>query len=838
MSSIPSRSSELPSPPTRGWFGRAGAATLALIGGCGLVLAAGMEPFGVWLPLLMTIFAIAAQWRWPHGWLFYLPALLPVVDLVPFTGNMLLTEADQLLLLAALTGYGRLAVLAPGALPGRRGAHISLLGGGLVALLALSYAIGVARGFLPYAPMEEQLAGYHSRWNALRVGKGFFLPLLLLPLLVRALREEGSAAVDRLAYGAVAGLGGVCLFALWERLAYPGFLNFSSDYRITASFWEMSVGGAALDGWLALTLPFSVWAAMRSRGLTGLVLLMTLAGLAVYVALVTFSRGVYAACVVGALVWALTWARAAVRRSPDGEDGARGGGMSSVDMLTGALLLGILSWGMWTVFPTGGYRVLAAIMILVPAAHLVASAGHRARSGALVVAGLVFAVVAAGEMALFLFVEKGAYLAFGMAASLFAWAALSWMKRRTSATIGSLIGLWVAMAMGAALVALHWGDTPALADCLRTVAAMALLLLVLCLRAEPVRAWQPKFGLVGFGIAAVVSLVVAVPGSYYMGSRFSTSQQDLAGREKHWTAGMSWLDSTADWFLGKGVGRFPETDYWRAAKSERPGVYAFPAEGESRFMRLVSAEHHLAWDNLWRLMQPLPRDAAGPLEVSLDVRTAQDVALDFESCNRHLIYAQDCVGKVMVVKADAGRWQTMRVKISAMPADSSPWYAPKIAWFALALETSKAKVDLDNVRVLDASGRGILRNGDFSAGGDFWFFSSDRDHLPWHIKNMFLNMVFDQGLLGLLAFGLLLLGASLRVLARAGEWPLAPFFLASMAGFVAVGLFDSLVDVPRLATLYYLMCFTMLVVRPGHLVRADGKPHAGALRRGSASPRQ
>ena len=44
------------------------------------------------------------------------------------------------------------------------------------------------------------------------------------------------------------GLAGAALATVWERTAFTGLLNFSSDYRATALFWEMHVGGTALDG--------------------------------------------------------------------------------------------------------------------------------------------------------------------------------------------------------------------------------------------------------------------------------------------------------------------------------------------------------------------------------------------------------------------------------------------------------------------------------------------------------------------------------------------------------------------------------------------------------------
>ena len=153
--------------------------------------------------------------------------------------------------------------------------------------------------------------------------------------------------------------------------------------------------------------------------------------------------------------------------------------------------------------------------------------------------------------------------------------------------------------------------------------------------------------------------------------------------------------------------------------------------------------------------------------------------------------------------------------------ENGPFWSHRTSWFAVALESNGDVADVRNLQLMDASGRNLLANGDFSRQGDFWFQSSDRDHLPWHIKNLFLNLLFDQGILGLAAFCLLFLAAGLRMLFRHGDSEHAPYFVAALAGFFTVGLFDSLVDVPRLATLFYLMCFTMLVARPSRLLAPD-----------------
>jgi len=107
------------------------------------------------------------------------------------------------------------------------------------------------------------------------------------------------------------GAGVVGVVALGERIAYPGVLDFSSPYRITARFWEMHVGGAAIDAYLALAIPCVAWAVWRARTPWRFALAALLAVLAVHAALVTFARGVWLGVMLplAGLAAALAWRR-------------------------------------------------------------------------------------------------------------------------------------------------------------------------------------------------------------------------------------------------------------------------------------------------------------------------------------------------------------------------------------------------------------------------------------------------------------------------------------------------------------------------------------------------
>ena len=69
----------------------------------------------------------------------------------------------------------------------------------------------------------------------------------------------------RVGAGMWLGLAVVAIAVLWERVAYPGLTDFAKPYRAVGLFWEMHVGGAAIDAYLAMATPFAVWALWSAR---------------------------------------------------------------------------------------------------------------------------------------------------------------------------------------------------------------------------------------------------------------------------------------------------------------------------------------------------------------------------------------------------------------------------------------------------------------------------------------------------------------------------------------------------------------------------------------------
>ena len=313
-------------------------------------------------------------------------------------------------------------------------------------------------------------------------------------------------------------------------------------------------------------------------------------------------------------------------------------------------------------------------------------------------------------------------------------------------------------------------------------------------------------------MAFVAACIGVMGGGTYMSERFSTGGKDLGGRQAHWQLGRDMLQTPADWWLGKGLGRFPANHFLAGDPSQHPGDYRLVTEGDNSFVTLTGGLHTNGWGELFRVSQRVSPPGRSAV-VTAKVRADKDVQLHLEVCEKHLLYNQGCLIAQAPVKGKKGEWQDLRVALKGEAVGRGSWYAPKLIVFSVAMETTGGMVNIDNLALTGADAQQLLGNGDFSDGMARWFFSSDRHHMPWHIKSMYMNVLFDQGIVGLALWGLLVAGAVWRTtVGSARNHPLAPALTASLVGFAVVGLFDSLLDVPRVAWLFYLLVLIALTL--------------------------
>ncbi len=598
--------------------------------------------FGIWFVMVA---------RHPSWWLFGVPALLPLLNFSPWTGWLMVEEFDLLLLATLAGGYYRLAQRAS------NGADSSfavfyprwMLTIGVVGL------VGLWRGFLDAGTWSlDWFADYAAATNSLRVFKSLGFALLLSPLLRREMLRDQTRSGVLLALGMVAGLSVVALAALWERAAFPGVTDFSSHYRTVALFWEMHVGGAALDAYLALATPFAIWALLQARRPLAWCAAASLLVVVVYAALTTFSRGVYLAVAAPALLLAFLLSR-----------------------------------------PQHGGRVRMLLKYLRLRGRL---AGWRAKAGA--------------------------------------------------------------------------------------VLAMALV----------------------FEVAAVLG------GGNFMAERLANAGQDFGSRLAHWENGLGLLDQPAAQWLGIGLGRLPATYAQRVSGGEFSGEVQWrsepvPGQAAHTFVSMSGPKSRKNLAGHFELTQRVGQIEPGLHGVRLHVRVWKAATLKLHLCERHLLYDAVCqsayVRLAPTVVDGQAVWQSLVVALRHPQARHASGSAGRLMMFSVGLLSAGTRIDLDNIELFGPNNVSVLRNSDFSEGLARWFGAAQTYFLPWHLDNLYLELLVERGFLGLLVFVLPLIIVLRQQLAC--QTPLSPYLAAALAAALLIGLVSSIMDVPRVAFLMYLL---------------------------------
>ncbi len=281
----------------------------------------------------------------------------------------------------------------------------------------------------------------------------------------------------------------------------------------------------------------------------------------------------------------------------------------------------------------------------------------------------------------------------------------------------------------------------------------------------------------------------------YMPNRFAQVDRDIGIRDVHWRDSLAMLDSS-DWIAGAGLGSYPRTYLWRNAEGKIPAHYRFKQEQGNNWLHLT-AGLPLYFEQIVDL-QP-----GWNYRLALDARVSPGVKLFVLICEKAMLYSTRCIE--LPVPAEA-QWQHKVIELNSGELGEGAWFERRVVKLALLASGQEGYAEVDNLQLIDLAGSDLVRNGDFKAGMAYWSFATD-NHLPWHVKNLGLHILFEQGILGVITWLTVLLLAVTRLtrFARRGDLP-ALALLASLLGMLVIGLFDSVLDVPRLTLLLLLIC--------------------------------
>jgi hypothetical protein len=366
---------------------------------------------------------------------------------------------------------------------------------------------------------------------------------------------------------------------------------------------------------------------------------------------------------------------------------------------------------------------------------------------------------------------------------------------------------WHARLAGAAMLAL--GSYALLVTYARAgylAAAAGMLVLALALRMRQRRPMAPRHLLRGALLfAALGALGWAVADGNAMQRRYATTASDLAARGEHWIDAIRMIDrAPASWLVGMGLGSYPRTYFLRSGEGIAPTYQSLHAENGNPYLALaVGAPLYVE--------QIVSLQPGRRYQLSFRARSRDpDAELSAPVCEKWMLYSRRCIWQTLPVGDTGGEWRQFSTSFDSGALGTLPRRAPRPLKLSLFSEAEGSLVDVDDVSLRDDAQHELLRNGGFGKGMDSWFFASD-NHLPWHLENTWLQLVFEQGVPGLAGFAGLVLCA-LAALARrlgAGD-PYAPALAGSLAAFLALSLVDSVFDFPRISLIVFLILLSAL----------------------------
>ncbi len=328
--------------------------------------------------------------------------------------------------------------------------------------------------------------------------------------------------------------------------------------------------------------------------------------------------------------------------------------------------------------------------------------------------------------------------------------------------------------------------------------ATAVLLLPMA-RARGVLAVGFAAALLALGAGTVLGFAAD---SRVMTVRLSTVLPDFRTRLANWTGGIAMMDrDPVSLALGMGLGTFPRVARARAPLALKPSndTVRRGADGE-RFLRIASGSH-------FYFGQKVPVRPGRRYTLSFRFRDVTPGSRPGAVlCEKLLLYSEACVSAPLP-PAPVGVWQAVRVPLSSVGLDRRVVLGVlrrpiELAFFATG---PGQVVDIADVRLRDAAGRNLVRNGGFRDGTLRWY-PTDDSHLAWTIWNSYAITLFEGGVLGLATY-LLLAGTALWSAAAAAlrGAPMAAPVAGALAAFAAAGVFDNELTAPRMITLFYVV---------------------------------
>lgn len=722
---------------------------------------------GLW-PLIAGLVYLLLLFFFPFCWLLILPLMSVSVDLATYTGRFLFNEFDLFFLITISFALisGRFDV----GMSHRKWAFSLIL-----AYLAVVLSTFDAWSVFLFPPASIDSNPYYLPEYGYKLVRGLLWAFLLIPLWLHLYKRDQRRAVNWFISGQCAAALLLGLIILWERgslgVVLSGaawyhivnsVLDLTSSYRTTGIFSDMHTGGEVVDGVLLLLLPASIFGVLYADNLRlKIFALLAFCALA-YCATVGFTRATYVSFFLACSAFALLHVVSRWLNGTHRND-------MPYLLILATLLVGVVA--AFSSYSRGGSYALFACNALVVVA-LVAVKAMRWHRLAAMVCGLFVALL------------------------LVAFAVKAHLDSR-----------WVEHSVNSAVV---------------------ITLLQACFFCLATRLFLGFSSQSNFNNLLLAVLLVMLPsifaialGGYKINERMETVVDDLDTRLSHWRD----VETSSDRgvkaaLLGNGNGSFPANyAYHFPEVVKKVGSFVVEQEDGGSYLRMGAGED-LAFG------QRVPVLPERQYKTELLVRAEERAKLAVFICERNLIFASNfqsnCSEKSVRLDDTEGQFKPIVLTVdSGRVGARRPWSRWPTTFYIKNL-SSQAVIEIDNVS-FHLNAENLLENGSFSEGLDGWFFYNDYQHLPWHVKNIYVQSWYDNGWIGLMLFLVMGVTVALLPVIHPRLPSLYTVFAVGVIGIGAFGLFGSPLDSARVSWIFYFYLFVALL-RPADDVLCDEVP--------------
>ncbi len=347
-------------------------------------------------------------------------------------------------------------------------------------------------------------------------------------------------------------------------------------------------------------------------------------------------------------------------------------------------------------------------------------------------------------------------------------------------------------------------------------------------------AWR-RWAMVAAAAVVVTGVTWPILSGGFARERLTQSAHDLPVRGAHWADALSLRDdSVITSVLGMGVGRFPDTHFWRSKEALHAPSLRLEQEAGRSFLRLGPGA-----PTYFEQWVSIVQDES--LSLRLEIRSRASTSTPVATlCEKWMLTSARCetaslpglelpaANPVVLPSTSANpveQWRRVESTFSTAQFEGAGGWLARPIKFSLHVPTVGVALDVRKIELRSAARGDLLRNGDFAAGMDHWFFTTDIDP-PWHIHSLPVAVLFDQGWLGVAAWSVVMLAALTAGCLRARQGSArAATAMVAVAGFLASASLNTLIDAPRflwlLLVLLWLCCYRD-VVEPGRQTRTGG----------------